>query len=153
MRARAAGFTLVEVAVAIAILGAGLATLISLQTRMTDNFVRERSLFRATLFAQYLIGFLEIEPEPPEAGTNTGELNDALQKNGFFDELNNAAEVQEQIHGWTVEQRVTSVDYADFTDILRRVELTVHWDSSPRDQVSLVLFLKTPVKQNTGNTP
>lgn len=153
MKRSSGGFTLVEVAVAIAILGAGLATLITLQTRMTDNFLRERSLFRATLAAQYLIGYIEIEPAPPEVGANTGDLIEALQKDGYFDDMNDAQKVQEEMQGWLVEQRVTSVDYQDFSDILRRVELSVRWSDSPRDQVSLVLFMITPPKQQPGASP
>ncbi|MFN8389566.1 MAG: prepilin-type N-terminal cleavage/methylation domain-containing protein [Bdellovibrionota bacterium] len=143
------GFTLIEVAVAIAILGAGFATLISFQTRLMDNYVHERNLFRATLAAQYLMAFLEVDNDPPEVGDTDGALEEALRKRGYFDgeQLDDTAK---QFDGWKLEQHVTSVDYAEFQDILRRIELKVSWDKSERDSVSLVLFMNTPSTDQTA---
>lgn len=139
---RSAGFTLIEVAVAIAILGAGLATLVTLQTRLTDTFLRERNLFRATLAAQYLITFLEIENDPPEPGTSDGLLADALREKGYFDG-DSLASPEERFADWRYVQDVESVDYAEFTDILRRIRLTIIWGEGSAEQHSLVLFMNT----------
>ena len=142
------GFTLIEVAVAIAILGVGLATLIGLQTRMMDNFSRERDMFQGTLAAQYLIGLVEIEPDPPEPGETEGDLVEKLRAEGYFDELGeNQASFENRFRGWKLENHVTSVDYGEFQDILRRVEITIRWGESARENVSLVLFANTPPKR------
>ncbi len=142
------GFTLIEVAISIAILGVGLATLIGLQTRMMDNFSRERDLFQATLAAQFLIGLIEIEPDPPEPGDSEGDLSETLRKEGYFDELGeNQAHFESRFAGWKLENHVTSVDYGEFQDILRRVELVIRWGERDREKLSLVLFSNTPQKR------
>ncbi|MBP9838973.1 MAG: prepilin-type N-terminal cleavage/methylation domain-containing protein, partial [Proteobacteria bacterium] len=95
------GFTLIEVAIAIAIFGIALSSLIALQTRLVDNFIRERKLLRATLAAQYLMTFIEIESDPPGPQDNTTDLISELKKRGYFDD-NIFDKLEEQYKGWKV---------------------------------------------------
>ena len=147
-----AAFTLIEIAVAVAILGSSLATIIALNTRLLDTVSREKSLLRASLYGQYLLTFVEIAPSPPEVVSDEGELAERLKRLGYFqgDEFDS---LSDQLEGWHYLQTVTSVDFGEFTDVLRRVDLSIGWDSSPRDQLSLVLYLKTPLTQSAPGTP
>ena len=138
------GFTLIEVAVAVALLGASLTTLIGFQTRLIDNYVAERNMLRATMAAQYLITFVEVESDPPEPGKIEGDLIDALRDKGYFDG-DSLDGFDKTFAGWTYKIETTSVDYAEFTDILRRIEISVIWDGGARDRVSLVMFVNTPI--------
>jgi prepilin-type N-terminal cleavage/methylation domain-containing protein len=140
------GFTLIEVAIAVAILGAALATLIGYQTRLMDTYAHERNLFRATLAAQYLMTFIEVEQDPPDPGDTESSLEDALQEKGYFDGLE-TDQFADTYKDWKLTQRVTSVNYAEFEDILRRVELNISWDSGQQDNFSLVLFMNTPTTE------
>lgn len=140
----AAGFTLVEVAVAVAILGLGLATLVSFQTRLLDTYVQEKSLLKATLAAQYMMSFVEIEKEPPEPGEQETDLLGALREKGYFDDVpESGTALETEFRNWKLVTKVTSVDYAEFLDILRRVELSVIWGEGSTERVSLILFLNT----------
>ena len=127
---------------AVAILGVALTTLIGLQTRLMGTLLQERNIFRATLAAQYLVTFYEIENEPPEPGTTDGSLVEALRDRGYFDG-ETLEGLEEQFRDWTLTQEVTSVDYAEFEDILRRIELRVRWGEGSAEQHSVVLFLNT----------
>ena len=150
MKERQEGFTLVEVAVAIVVLALALTTLIGYQTRLMDTYVNERNRFRATLAAQYLVTFLEIETDPPDPGDTSSELVDALRERGYFSGDTLDTKLQDSMRDWKYTQHVSSVDYAEFQDILRRVELEVEWGPASTDRVSLVLFLNTPTTEQGG---
>ena len=141
------GFTLVEVAIAIVILALALTTLIGYQTRLMDTYVNERNGFRATLAAQYLVTFLEIENEPPDPGDTKTELVDALRDKGYFAADSLDTKLQDSMRDWKYIQHVSSVDYGEFQDILRRVEIEVEWGPGSNERVSLVLFLNTPTTE------
>ncbi len=53
-----AGFTLVEIAVAVAILGLALTTLIGLHTRMLDTYYNEKNRTKSAFLAQYVMTIL-----------------------------------------------------------------------------------------------
>lgn len=142
------GFTLVEISAAVAILGAALTTIITLQTRLVDTFVHERNLLRATLYAQYLMTFVEISPSPPDPSVDTQPLDDALRERGYFDGLETAGtesslSERRAIDGWEVETRVTPIPFFDFEDVARRVDLTVRWGKGDDEQTSLMLYVKS----------
>lgn len=146
------GFTLIEIAVAVAILGASLATIIALNTRLLSTVSREQNLLRAALYGQYILTFLEIAPAPPEVGTDDGELSDRLKKLGYFqgDEFDS---LNERLEGWRYVQNVTAVDFGEFPDIMRRIDLSIRWDTGNRDQLDLVLYLKSPLVQGANAAP
>lgn len=150
-RIESAGFTLIEIAVAVSILGASLATVIALNTRLLDTVSREQNLLRASLYGQYILTFIEIAPAPPEVGVDEGELTDRLKRIGYFqgDALETLAD---RLQGWRYSETVTAVDFGEFPDIMRRIDLAISWDTGPRDQLTLVLYLKSPLTQ-AANTP
>lgn len=136
-------FTLVEIMAAISILGIGLASLIALQTRLVDNFLRERQLLRAALAAQYIMTFAEIEEEPPSTGSSEADLNDSLRALGYF-EGEGVSALERQYEGWLLTKNVTSVDYPGLKeDIMRRIDLSVSWSEKSSDRYSLIYFVNT----------
>lgn len=143
------GFTLIEVSAAVIILGAALTTIVTLQTRLVDSFVHERNYFRATLYAQYLITFLETSPNPPEPNSERQPLEEALRARGYFEGYpdspgGNAQQREERaISGWEVETVISTLSFLELEDVARRIDLTVRWGPRPDEQSSLMLYVKS----------
>ena len=151
---KAAGFTLVEVAVAVAILGVGLVTLIGLHTRMLDTYFNERNRFQASLFAQYLMTQVEVLREAPEPGVETDGLISALEEAGYFDE-DSFEKPDEQLQTWQFRREVSPIGLPLATeelaeDALRRIDITIEWGPSEDEQYTLVHFM-TPL--DIGSRP
>jgi prepilin-type N-terminal cleavage/methylation domain-containing protein len=144
-----AGFTLIEIAVAVAILGIALTTLVGLQTRMLDIYFNERNRFDASLYGQYLMVALETKSTPPSVSTREGDLRDALEKAGFFD--NDGFDEPLTLRGaWQYREEVSSVDLPLISDAMRRVDLTISWgDLENEDEsYSLVHFIPVDIQSN-----
>lgn len=134
------GFTLIEVSVAVALLGAALTVIVGLQSRLVDTMIQERSLFRASLYAQYILTYLDVDVYPPEAGSTKGDLEELLEKRGFFDD-DMMKFVRTDMKRWSYSQDVQSIDYAVFQDVLRRITLTIRWGPGVGDETSFVYFM------------
>jgi len=140
------GFTLVEMAVSIAILGIALTTLITMQTRNLDRFVHERSAMRAALYARYIMTDIEIDQDPPELGGDGGSLESKLDELGFFDaDIDKSDALRSQMQGWNWEQEVQSIGFEILEDVLRRVDLTVSWGETEAEGFHLVYFARVPL--------
>ena len=138
-----AGFTLVEIAIAIAILGVAMTTLIALQSRFVVNYIKDRELTRAVLVAQYIMTMIEVQKTDPEVGDTSGDLETLLEEHGYFDGKE-GVETKEVFKNWKYEQTVSSIDIHQDMDKLRRVDLTIKWDDkSPDGQYKLSYFIKT----------
>ena len=66
MTRRRAGFTLLEVLVAVAVLGLGLVSLLGLHVRNLALLERDQRITDATLLARALMTEVEVEPFPDE---------------------------------------------------------------------------------------
>jgi prepilin-type N-terminal cleavage/methylation domain-containing protein len=140
------GFTLVEIAVAIAILGIALTTLITMQTRNLDRYIHERSAMRAALYARYIMTFIEVDTKPPELGGDGGVLESKLDELGFFEaDIDKSEALRSQIQGWTWKQEVQSIGFELLEDVLRRVDLTVSWGEGEPEEFHLVYFARVPI--------
>ncbi|MCB0358732.1 MAG: prepilin-type N-terminal cleavage/methylation domain-containing protein, partial [Bdellovibrionales bacterium] len=62
------GFTLIEIAVAIAILGVALTTLVGLHSSYLNTYLREQQRVRAALFGKQLLTALELSNEEIQLG-------------------------------------------------------------------------------------
>ena len=138
----AAGFTLTEVAIAVALFGLALSTLVTLQSRIIDNYYREQNLIQATLYAQYLMAKIEAAAEPPEATGTSGDLYEALREEGYFDDAFLEDE-EDSLDGWTYEQNVTEIGVPPFDDVMRRIDLSIRWGEGEKDQYTLVYFVRS----------
>lgn len=141
------GFTLIEVALAVLILGAGLTTLIALHTRYVSAYMTEQRTTQAALYAQYILALREASNKPPELGEHEDPLSERLGAIGFFDGQS-LKEKDLNLDGWIVHENVTSVDLPQFPDALRRTDLEVRWGEKEDEGFILTYFAKTPPKEN-----
>jgi len=164
----AEGFTLIEIAVSVAILGLALTTLVALNTRMLDTYFNERNRVRASFYAQYLLTMIDAAAEAPELGSKNDSLRDTLEENGYFDEDELKAE-KDPPESWTYEREVSSIAIAELDDALRRIDLSINWGPGADESFSMVYFVATKVDTSasgpfanlptpsgtgsTGNTP
>lgn len=137
------GFTLLEIAVAISILGIGLATLVTLQTRYIAAYELESDRTFATLTAQYILTKLEQNPESLVAGTVGGALKSRLEQDGYYDYKSDLvkSEDHEHLDAWTYQLSIRPQDVPPNEDVLRRIDLTITWDGG---DLSFVYFVRTP---------
>ena len=136
------GFTIVEIAVAVAILGIALTTLISLQTRMLDTYLNEKARTRAGFFGQYIMSLIEID-EAPEPGVDSGALRSKLEELGYFEENKFGIKAQD-ISSWNYQIETTSEAFQIIEDAYRRIDLTISWGESEEESFNLVYYVKSP---------
>ncbi len=139
------GFTLIEIAIAITILGLAMTTIIGLQTRYVNNYMVERDRTKAALIAQYIMTSIEVEKEPPEKGEKKESLNSVLKKIHYFENLDSKDKKQEKkyLRNWTLTKKVTSIDIHLIKDVLRRVDLKIKWGKSEDSSFTLTYYIKT----------
>lgn len=137
---RPAGFTLIEVALAVAILGVGLVTIIGLQTNYAKLYARERMLMRAALYAQYLMSVLDADDDFPEESVGQKDLAPVLESAGYFDEDSAERKVDAQaLDGWRYELQLTRIGVPPIEDALERIDMVISWGEG--EQFRLVYFL------------
>ncbi|MDD2941399.1 MAG: prepilin-type N-terminal cleavage/methylation domain-containing protein [bacterium] len=148
---RESGFTLIEVAIAVAILGIGLTTLITVQTRNVDRYLAENMNFSASLYARYIMTAIETSRETPETGSEDGKLEEKLDELGYFSgELEASEALKEEIRGWRYNQEVSSVGISPLEDVLRRIDLKVIWGESESEGAHLIYFAYVRKKNMLG---
>lgn len=141
------GFTLVEVAIAVAILGVALTTLVGLHTRMLNTYYTERNRTKASFVAQYVMTVVEASADAPEVGSSDGELKDLLQDRGYYSGSELEESKEDKFEGWKYHYEVQSVDLPLIEDALRRIDLELQWGETEDDVYTLSYFMnvtKTP---------
>jgi len=138
------GFTLIEVAISIAILGVALTTLVSLQAGYLRNLTNDRNLVRAALIGQYLLAIVEADDNFPKPGANERELLPTLEKSGYFDENEEVAAIKGDFEGWRLRREVTNVGIPPMEDALRRIVIEIIWGDTQSESFSLTYFIKSP---------
>ena len=128
---KTAGFTLMEVAIAIVILSLSFSVLISFQVGLFSSYKREDYLEKASLYANYIMTTMEAAEEAPEPGTKEGDLESLLKKSGYLDEEVDETEMS-YIRSFRYHRNVDSVNLEPLEDvvledILRHVELKLTW--------------------------
>jgi general secretion pathway protein I len=133
---RAGGFTLLEVMLAIAILGIALTGLLGLHHQSMQSVIRAQDFTRASMLAQAVLTEAELE-RFPELGTTNGDFQASFP--GQF-----------QDYRW---QRIVEAS-GTFPD-LREVKILIHYGPSLSKSFELVEFLHSPVPPdpNTGEIP
>jgi general secretion pathway protein I len=127
-RAARTGFTLLEVLIAIAVLGIALLALLSLEHQDLQSVVRGQEMTRAAMLAQAVMTQAELERFPP-LGTSSGNFDQMYA--GQYPDFR-----------WT---RAVSPS-ATFPD-LRKVEIHVLYGPRLTRDYGLVEFLHNPVPQ------
>ncbi len=143
------GFTLVEIAIAVAILGLAFSTLIGLHTRMIDTYSVERNRNIAAMLGQYIFALTEVAPQPPDIGSENGSLENKLSDLGFFDDEKDY--FKDDLIDWQYKSSVTSYDLVSIEDVYRRIELDISWGETTEDSFQLVYFVFTNSYSNNSS--
>jgi len=115
----AAGFTLIEVLVALSIIAYALIGLLGLQNRNLTILGRSQDITRATLLARKFIAEMEVREKFPEIGYSSGELEP-----GFF---------------WEREVAETLLPE------VREVKLRIIFDERQPDLVELLYYMRNRI--------
>ena len=141
---RSRGFTLIEVAISIAILGVALTTLVSLQAGYLRNLTNDRNLVRAALVGQYLLAIVEADDNFPNPGKSEKELLPTLEKTGYFDENEEVAASKPDYEGWRLRREVTNIGMPPVESALRRIVIEIIWGDTQNESFELTYFIKSP---------
>jgi general secretion pathway protein I len=127
------GFTLLEVMVAIAILGTALVSLLSLHHQSMQSVIRAQEMTRASMLAQAVMTEAELE-RFPDLGKSTGDFQSSFP--GQFQDFR-----------W---ERLVEAS-ANFPDV-REVKIFVRYGPGQSRSFALVEFLHSPIPPdpNTG---
>jgi len=119
----AAGFTLIEVLVAVVIVAVAFVPLLGLHNRNILAVVTDQDLARATLLARQLIAEMELVENFPELGVSSGEFAN--------------------YPGFRWERQVEEVHYEDLAlDEVRRVDLRIIWDERIPDACRVIYYMR-----------
>ncbi len=134
LRRRAGGFTLIEVMVAIAILGVALMGLLALHHQSMQSVIRAQQMTRAAMLAQAVMTEAEIE-RFPDLGSTKGDFQASFP--GEFPDFQ-----------WqrTVEASGT------FPDV-RKVKVAIYYGPGLAQSFSLVEFLHSPIPPDLTQLP
>jgi general secretion pathway protein I len=133
LRRRARAFTLIEVMVAIAILGIALMGLLSLQHQSIQSVIRAQQSTRASMLAQAVMTEAELE-QFPNLGYTSGNFNASFP--GEFPDFQ-----------W---ERMVS-DSGMFPDV-RKVQVAVHYGPGLSQSFAVVEFMHSPIPPDTTTT-
>lgn len=156
---RCEGFTLVEVAVAVVLLGLGFVTLIGLQTSYSDSYMHDHDLTRAALYAQYHVAVLEADAEIPDEGSKDEALSKVLKDDGYFEDEDpdHTAASEQELATWRYQQTVSKIGVPPIEDAMRRIDATVRWGDKPSESFTIVYFLPSDLanetNENNNSTP
>jgi len=140
------GFTMVELLAAVVLLGFALTTLISMQTNFAESYFQEESRTRAAMYSQYILALIETADEPPDAGSERGDLTSKLEELGYFNE-NHQREDDIILEGWEYELEIESIPVLEIEDALRKVELIIAWGESDRERFPVLFYMKNRPEQ------
>lgn len=139
---RESGFTLIEVALSVAILGVALTTLVALQSGYLRSYMYGRNLVKASLVGQYLLAVWDADEDLPNPGSSEKDLLPILDKLGYFAESDTMIDEKISFEGWQLRRTVTNVGYPPLEKALRKIELEVIWGPGSNERFPLVYFAK-----------
>lgn len=135
-----AGFTLLEIIIAVMVLAVSLTTLLGLQSSATDEAIRTRNKHRAMLAAREVMAALENEGGDLKPSKINGSIDDildrympeGLKKEGSKEEsLPLMGELE--IAFWNIKSLPENS--------LLKATLKVYWSNNPQDEINVVYFI------------
>ncbi len=149
-------FTLIEVALAIAILGIGLATITTLSTRLVDDTFYEVGRSRGTILALYILETQAVSPADATNDEDNGSQNQAgalipkLETLGYFSGLNRQEDFPYLDERWTYELNFEPLALPLSEKTYNIVTSAVRWGPSDFETVHLQSIVE--VKTNNNST-
>ncbi len=137
-----AGFTIMEIIIAVLVLAIGLTTLIGLQTASVDQTLRDRSREIALLAGRRILAQIEADEDGVELANQEKRLDQLLKEfTGDVGDTISDAELRElqafnarlEIVNWGIEQLNP--------EAMIKVILQISWGASDLDSVELVYFI------------
>lgn len=154
------GFTLIEVALAITILGIGLVTITTLSTRLVDDTFYEVQRAKGTILALYLMETQNNTPtddinsdEGAEIKNESGQLVSKLDAIGFFAGLDKKEDFPYLDQSWTYELTYEPMSLPFTETPFEIFSASVRWGPNEYDLVRLQSILKGKPKKNLPNQP
>ena len=141
---RTNGFTLIEVAISIAILGVALATLVSLQSGYLRSAANDKNLVKASLVGQYMLAIVEADDNFPNPGKSEKELLPVLEKLGYFEDYPEADKLRRDFEGWRLRREITNIGMPPIESALRKIVLEIIWGDAQNESYTLTYFIKSP---------
>lgn len=143
--AAAAGFTLIEITIAILVLASGLVILLGLQSSSIQRAVRDRDKLQAMLLARQILAAIEISREALPLQDKTAPAHDLLAD--LMPGLPRDLRLDDNLDKFMTRLRIQNWDLPQINqnslnqDLVRRIDLTVYWSDSPLDAVNIVYFM------------
>lgn len=158
------GFTLIEVAVAVALFGLAVTTLVTLQTRYMDTHSNESDRTLAALYARSLLSTIALSGEVPELGEETQRLDVKLREEKLLNDDSLPRHEIERLERWTYHRRVEREtefeQILQMEDVVRRITISIRWGEAPNQQYDLFYLVQNDPLGNTlladgatGTTP
>ena len=140
------GFTLVEVAVAIALLGLGLMTLTALSVRLMDDTREEINRTKASFFAQYILETTLADrfsqnSSASTSGGNSGSLLQKLKELKYLEGLGNQADFN-YLQSWNYQLTVESITLPLSTSAFEKYLLRIYWGEGANQEFILETIKK-----------
>jgi len=136
---RNAGFTLIEVTLALLVLGGSLVVLLGLQSSIVDRTLRDSKRQRAMLLSRQILAILETAKEPPALQKTNGSFHDVLTS--LTDSSKDAAAPNPEDAEFEAHFEVQDVGLPEINpNAMRKVTLKISWGPDSIDQITAVYF-------------
>ena len=133
------GFTLIEVTLALMVLGGSLVVLLGLQSSIIERTLRDSKKQQAMLLARQLLSEIEMMESPLPAQKTDGPFRDVLNSLTLRNPAAGQPEPGEA--DFVVHLEVENVGIPDVAqDAMRKITLTLSWGPNSVDQLSAVYF-------------
>ena len=147
-------FTLVEIAIAVTLLGLGLTTIVSLQNSATEAVLNEKNRLQAALYGDYLLTMIKVSKSIPNIGEERLDISNELERTGFFALENNPNKLRENLANWQYVRRVSPVPFPipELQNSLIKLEINLSWGDRDDQNINLIYFTEPTGNQNTQNS-
>ena len=132
------GFTLIEVSLAVFLLGLALVTIIGLQSSVLQRSIADNKRLQALTIARMIMSQIETSREEIEIENRSGSVQD------FISDAQDLGIQPEKYAEFSVKLDVTLAGIPEKPDALKKIDLKIFWNEV--DNYSLVYFI--PNDQN-----
>jgi prepilin-type N-terminal cleavage/methylation domain-containing protein len=134
-----AGFTLIEVTIAVLILASSLMILMGLQSATLERAARDDARTQALLIARRILAAIETQPQDIQEGQLSGSAEEILGKFNVQDE--NDPPLPRSVADFTAGFEVQDITLPSFKKkIMHRVLVRVAWSADQRDMVEVLYY-------------
>ena len=140
-----AGFALIEILMAILILGMSLTTLLSLHSSAVQRTLRDRSQKNAMLIARSIMSAIEVDPEQVEGQDTTMVVKDMLEQLLPSRSESTDKELDLFLENFEANLRVEEVLIpipGGEPVLMKKIMLLIFWGDGPAEQLQTLFFVR-----------